>query len=185
MLIFTYRGSLLLAALHPLCSLSLSVPYPECSQAVSPSLHSLPTDLIWLCRLHACSLHLCLAHSSAQAGAQVGDARFCLEAAWNNGACEAGCNNLECGYNECTTSQIVSACVPRQELAQIDYSVPPAAGQARSPSSIETATSARCFMLRLEGRIALPRGSFDLSHARAQDTPRSAAYTAVPYPPSA
>ena len=106
-----------------------------------------------------CSALSCLTPPlGAQAGAQAGEARFCLEAAWNNGVCEAGCNNLECGYNECTTSQIISACVARQELALIDYSVPPVAGQAKSPSSLETGTSVRYV-------------SEEASHTRARGNP--------------
>ena len=66
------------------------------------------------------------------AGAKVATEQFCLESAWNNGNCEPGCNNLECGYNECTSTQIVAACVPKQELARVDYSTPPSDGTSPS-----------------------------------------------------
>ena len=94
-------------------------------------------------------------------GAKAKDNSFCLESAWNNGACEPGCNILECDYNECTNSQIIDRCVPREELARIDYSTSPVNAQVTTESFAETSRYGGLAPVNLQLNLEPARMSID------------------------
>ena len=50
----------------------------------------------------------------------------CMESQWNDGKCDASCNNPECEFNDCTLSQIASVCVQAHVDEGLDYSGAPA-----------------------------------------------------------
>lgn len=49
----------------------------------------------------------------------------CFEAMWNDGKCDANCNNLACGFNDCSPSQSIVGCMAAQEEMGMDLSVAP------------------------------------------------------------
>ena len=54
-------------------------------------------------------------------------AQACMQSQYTNSACDAACNNRECGYDDgvCTYSQIEASCLSVQDNAQVDYSTKP------------------------------------------------------------
>jgi hypothetical protein len=48
-----------------------------------------------------------------------------MQSMWNNGFCEPQCNNVRCGYNDCTASQITQQCLIASDLSGVSYSTPP------------------------------------------------------------
>ena len=49
----------------------------------------------------------------------------CMQAFWSDGKCDPQCNNLACGYNDCTNAQATEKCISEQERNGVDLSTPP------------------------------------------------------------
>eukprot|EP00966_Prymnesium_polylepis_P099677 2308193-Prymnesium_polylepis.1 len=75
---------------------------------------------------------------------QVEMRNACFSHMVDNGQCDDGCNNLQCGYDECTTSQITSRCIAELDFgthANIDYRTPPRTGRGDNLDELMLATS--------------------------------------------
>ena len=51
----------------------------------------------------------------------------CMTDQWNDGHCDATCNDIACGYNDCSQTQIQLACLALLQAATTDYTTPPLA----------------------------------------------------------
>ena len=51
----------------------------------------------------------------------------CMTDQWDNGVCDSTCNNIACGYNDCSQTQIQVACLADLQASTTDYTTPPLA----------------------------------------------------------
>ena len=49
----------------------------------------------------------------------------CMEFMLGDGICDSQCNNRECDYNDCTSTQIQEKCLLDQEKLGVSYDLPP------------------------------------------------------------
>jgi hypothetical protein len=52
-------------------------------------------------------------------------AQGCLESMWDDGKCDPECNNVACGFNDCSPAQTAAQCVVAQQAEGLDTSTPP------------------------------------------------------------
>jgi hypothetical protein len=45
----------------------------------------------------------------------------CMESMWNDGVCDAECQNSACDFNDCSVTQIIERCMEVQAASGIDY----------------------------------------------------------------